>query len=102
MRRSTQPQIVRRILRREGDLATVPTTFLPRVGPLQLIDYEKVYASQPGADIFDARHIDRGGAVVIGRPDQYVDRVLAVTATVEPADFFSYVFISVCANTFQR
>jgi phenol 2-monooxygenase len=82
------------------DLATVPTTFLPRVGPLHLIDYEKVYASQPGADIFDARQIDRGGAVVIVRPDQY--RVLALTATVEPADFFRHVFISVCANTFQR
>jgi phenol 2-monooxygenase len=75
------------------DLATVPTTFLPRVGPLHLIDYEKVYAAQPGADIFDTREIDRRGAVVVVRPDQYVAHVLPLTATNELADFFGSVFI---------
>lgn len=75
------------------DLATVPTTFLPRVGPLHLIDYEKVYAAQPGADIFDTREIDRRGAVVVVRPDQYVAHVLPLTATNALADFFGSVFI---------
>jgi phenol 2-monooxygenase (NADPH) len=75
------------------DLATVPKTFLPRVGPLHLVDYEKVYAVQPGADIFDIREIDRRGAVVVVRPDQYVAHVLPLTATNELADFFGNVFI---------
>jgi phenol 2-monooxygenase len=75
------------------DIATVPPTFLPRVGPLHLVDYEKVYAAQPGADIFEARQIDRRGAVVVVRPDQYVAHVLPLTATNELADFFGNVFI---------
>ena len=75
------------------DLGTVPPTFLPRVGPLHLVDYEKVYAAQPGADIFEARQIDRRGAVVVVRPDQYVAHVLPLTATSELADFFGNVFI---------
>ncbi|MDF2830378.1 MAG: phenol 2-monooxygenase, partial [Mycobacterium sp.] len=75
------------------DLTTVPTTFLPRVGPLHLIDYEKVYAAQPGADVFAAREIDRRGAVVVVRPDQYVAHVLPLTGTKGLADFFAGVFI---------
>lgn len=75
------------------DLTTVPSIFLPRVGPLHLIDYEKVYAAQPGADVFVAREIDRRGAVVVVRPDQYVAHVLPLTATKELADFFAGVFI---------
>ena len=58
------------------------------VGPFGLIDYEKVYATDPADDIFDARGIDRGGAVVVVRPDQYVANVLPLTATSELADFF--------------
>ena len=75
------------------DLATVPKTFLPKVGPLHLVDYEKVYAVQPGADIFDIREIDRRGVVVVVRPDQYVAHVLPLTATNELAAFFDNVFI---------
>lgn len=75
------------------DLAAVPTAFLPRVGPLHLVDYEKIYAAQPGADIFEAREIDRGGAVVVVRPDQYVAHVLPLTAKAELAEFFADVFI---------
>ena len=45
------------------DLSRVPEVFLPRVGPFQVIDYEKVYAVDPKReDIFDARGIDRPGA----------------------------------------
>jgi phenol 2-monooxygenase len=75
------------------DIARVPAAFMPRVGPLQLIDYEKVFAAQPGADIFESREIDRDGAVVVVRPDQYVAHVVPLTATTELADFFGNVLI---------
>jgi phenol 2-monooxygenase len=72
----------------EVDLGVVPNLFLPRTGPFQLIDYEKVYAADPAQDIFDLRGIDRGGAVVVVRPDQYVANVLPLTAKDELAAFF--------------
>ncbi|WP_426738637.1 FAD-binding monooxygenase [Plantibacter sp. 2H11-2] len=70
------------------DLGTVPPVFLPRVGPFDLIDYEKVYARHPDVDIFAGRGVDRAGAVVVVRPDQYVAHVLPFTATAELAAFF--------------
>ena len=70
------------------DIGAVPDAFKPRVGPFQLIDYEKVYAALPEDDIFDVRGIDRGGAIVVVRPDQYVADVLPLTATAELAAFF--------------
>jgi phenol 2-monooxygenase (NADPH) len=72
----------------EVDLGVVPDLFLPRSGPFQLIDYEKVYAADPADDIFESRGIDRGGAIVVVRPDQYVANVLPLTATDELAAFF--------------
>ena len=71
------------------DIGQVPGAFLPRVGPFELIDYEKVYATNPEHDIFDLRGIDRGGAVVVVRPDQYVANILPLTATDELAAFFT-------------
>ncbi|MGO4594734.1 FAD-binding monooxygenase [Leifsonia sp. 2TAF2] len=71
------------------DLGAVPELFLPRVGPFGLIDYEKVYASDPADDIFAARGVDRDGAIVVVRPDQYVSAVLPLTATDELAAFFA-------------
>ncbi|MBD8518528.1 FAD-binding monooxygenase [Plantibacter sp. CFBP 8804] len=70
------------------DLGAVPPVFLPRVGPFDLIDYEKVYARHPDVDIFAERGVDRAGAVVVVRPDQYVAHVLPLTATAELAAFF--------------
>jgi phenol 2-monooxygenase len=70
------------------DVGRVPEAFLPRVGPYGLIDYEKLYAADPAQDIFGLRGIDRGGAVVVVRPDQYVANVLPLTATEELAAFF--------------
>ncbi|TDQ02104.1 MULTISPECIES: FAD-binding monooxygenase [unclassified Leifsonia] len=70
------------------DLGAVPELFLPRVGPFGLIDYEKVYAADPDDDIFAVRGIDRAGAVVAVRPDQYVSAVLPLAATDELAAFF--------------
>jgi phenol 2-monooxygenase len=73
----------------EVELPTVPQIFFPRVGPFQLIDYEKVYAVDPEADIFESRGIDRGGCVVVVRPDQYVAHVLPLSATAELSEFFA-------------
>ena len=71
------------------DIGAVPAVFKPQVGPFQLTDYEKVYATDPTADIFDLRGIDRNGAVVVVRPDQYVANVLPLTATAELGAFFA-------------
>src|SRR3954454_21295374 len=65
----------------EVELERVPEAFLPRVGPFELIDYEKVYAADPQQDIFELRGVDRAGAVVVVRPDQYVAHVLPLDAT---------------------
>jgi phenol 2-monooxygenase len=73
----------------EVELSTVPQVFFPRVGPFQLIDYEKVYAADPEHDIFEARGIDRAGCVVVVRPDQYVAHVLPLSATSELSEFFA-------------
>lgn len=73
----------------EVDLGTVPHVFLPHVGPFQLVDYEKVYSADPADDIFEVRGIDRAGAIVVVRPDQYVSHVLPLTATAELAAFFA-------------
>ncbi|KUM33730.1 FAD-binding monooxygenase [Arthrobacter sp. EPSL27] len=71
------------------DIGAVPEVFKPQVGPFQLNYLEKVYATDPAADIFELRGIDRGGAVVVVRPDQYVANVLPLTATAELAAFFA-------------
>jgi phenol 2-monooxygenase len=71
------------------DFGAVPGVFKPQVGPFKLTDYEKVYATDPAADIFDLRGVDRGGVVVVVRPDQYVANVLPLTATAELAEFFA-------------
>ncbi|OFI36976.1 phenol 2-monooxygenase [Arthrobacter sp. SW1] len=71
------------------DIGKVPAVFKPSVGPFKLTDYEKVYATDPEADIFELRGLDRGGVVVVVRPDQYVANVLPLTATTELAAFFA-------------
>lgn len=71
------------------DLGQVPKIFLPFVGPFGLIDYEKVYAVDPAADFFEARNVDRGGCVVVVRPDQYVAHILPLDATAELTGFFA-------------
>jgi phenol 2-monooxygenase len=73
----------------EVDLGRVPGAFLPRTGPYGLIDYEKVYAADPEADIFEARGVSREGAIVVVRPDQYVADVLPLSATSELSAFFA-------------
>ena len=81
----------------EVDLTRVPELFLPKTGPLGLIDWEKVYAAAPSAwttdDIFDARGLSRDGVVVVVRPDQYVAAVLPLDATAELDTFLSGAFL---------
>lgn len=72
----------------EVDLGSVSELFLPRTGPFGLIDYEKVYATDPENDIFELRGLDRSGVVVVVRPDHYVATVLPLGATAELAAFF--------------
>ncbi|MGO4229383.1 FAD-binding monooxygenase [Arthrobacter sp. YAF34] len=71
------------------DIGNVPAVFKPEVGPFRLTYLEKVYGTDPAADIFELRGIDRGGVVVVVRPDQYVANVLPLTATAELAAFFA-------------
>jgi phenol 2-monooxygenase len=71
------------------DIGNVPAVFKPEVGPFRLTYLEKVYGIDPAADIFELRGIDRGGVVVVVRPDQYVANVLPLTATAELAAFFA-------------
>ncbi|MGZ0711507.1 FAD-dependent monooxygenase (plasmid) [Coraliomargarita sp. W4R53] len=75
------------------DVSRVPDAFRPKTGPHALTDWEKVFAAAPSTwcatDIFEERSIDRGGAVVVVRPDQYVAHVLPLSATDELAAFFA-------------
>ncbi|HEY9292524.1 MAG TPA: FAD-binding monooxygenase [Microlunatus sp.] len=76
----------------EVDLTSVPTAYLPKVGPYSLIDYEKVYSAEaiePEGDVFEARGIDRDGVLVVVRPDQYVAAVLPLGAAAELSGFFA-------------
>jgi phenol 2-monooxygenase len=71
------------------DIGSVPGVFTPEVGPFKLPYLEKVYGTDPAADIFELRGIDRGGVIVVVRPDQYVANVLPLPATAELAAFFA-------------
>ena len=81
----------------EIDITSVPGVFTPRTGPLELTDWEKVYAAGPSAwtaaDIFAERELSRDGVVVVVRPDQYVAAVLPLAATDELAEFFAGVLL---------
>ena len=72
----------------EIDINGAPAVFRPTVGPFALTDLNKVYGTVEGDDIFDVREIDRGGAVVVVRPDQYVAHVLPLQDTAALAAFF--------------
>ncbi|MDO5684440.1 MAG: FAD-dependent monooxygenase, partial [Propionibacteriaceae bacterium] len=76
----------------EFDVTDVPEVFLPAVGRFGLRDQGKVFVTDPASDIFAARGIDPGGAVVVVRPDQYVAHVLPLTHTQGLAEFFTRVF----------
>jgi phenol 2-monooxygenase len=74
---------------RNIDINAVPAAFKPEVGPFKLTYLEKVYGVDPKEDIFDVRGIDRGGVVVVVRPDQYVANILPLTAMAQLGAFFA-------------
>jgi phenol 2-monooxygenase len=74
---------------RNIDINAVPAVFKPEVGPFKLTYLEKVYGVNPKEDIFDLRGIDRSGAIIVVRPDQYVANILPLTATAELVAFFA-------------
>jgi phenol 2-monooxygenase len=78
---------VRCVFQQEVD--DLPPVLLPRQGRFGLIDYEKAFRSDPEADIFAARGVDRDGCVVVVRPDQYVAHVLPLAAHDALAGFFA-------------
>jgi phenol 2-monooxygenase len=76
------------------DIGVVPDAFKPRRSPFGVFDYENVYAVDPQQDVFELRGIDRDGAVVVVRPDQYVANILPLEATDELAAFFRSIMIA--------
>jgi len=76
---------------RDLALETAPRLLLPAKGRYGLTDYEKMFCPdlRGGEDIFDLRGVDRRGAVVVVRPDQYVAHVLPLDAFEEIAGFFA-------------
>ncbi|MFD5215518.1 FAD-dependent monooxygenase [Microbacterium sp. NPDC058345] len=71
----------------EFEVTDAPALFLPKTGPYDLTDWEKVYAAGTTIwctmDIFAEREISRDGAVVVVRPDQYVAAILPLDAVDE-------------------
>ncbi|WP_433799860.1 FAD-dependent monooxygenase [Actinomycetospora sp. CA-084318] len=62
----------------ELETTGLPAVLRPRKGPLGLVDHEKAFCPDPAWDVFDLRGVDRDGAMVLVRPDQYVAHVLAL------------------------
>ena len=75
---------------RDVRVEDLPAMLLPRKGRFGLIDYEKAFTPdfKKGPNIFDLRGIDRGGALVVVRPDQHVAHVLPLAAHAELAAYF--------------
>ena len=67
----------------------VPSAFKPVKVPLGVVDINQIFASGHGRDIFRDREVDRGGAIVIVRPDQYVAGIFPLTAREELSAFFA-------------
>ena len=78
---------------REVRIEELSKLFLPASGPLGMTDYEKIYAANPGEDIFDIREVSRDGAVVVVRPDQYVAAVLPLSDPEGLAEFLGGAFL---------
>lgn len=85
---------------RDVTVADLPPVLLPRKGPFELVDYEKVFCPDPDADIFDSRSLDRDrGALVVVRADQYVAHVLPLDAHDDLVDFLRGVLVEVGTST---
>ncbi len=66
----------------------------PAKGKYGLRDYEKVFHTEEGNDIYDLRGIDRSaGCVVVVRPDQHIANILPVNAHEALTKFFDVFMI---------
>jgi phenol 2-monooxygenase len=70
------------------EMNEVPAAFTPLKSPWGLVDENNVFGIDADADIFEIRGIDRAGAAVVVRPDQYVAGVFPLAAIEELASFF--------------
>jgi 2-polyprenyl-6-methoxyphenol hydroxylase-like FAD-dependent oxidoreductase len=71
-------------------IEAMPRLLTPPKGRFGLREYEKVFcAGGRGPDIFDLRQVDRGGCVVVVRPDQHVAAVLPLDAQEALGAFFA-------------
>jgi phenol 2-monooxygenase (NADPH) len=77
------------------DVDHMPPVLLPRKGRFGLIDYEKAFCPDSGADdIFDLRGVNREtGCIVVVRPDQYVSHVLPLDGHEALVEFFAGILI---------
>ena len=61
----------------------------PAKGKYGLRDYEKVFHTQDGNDVYDLRGIDRNsGCIVIVRPDQHIAAIMPTAAHAKLSEFF--------------
>lgn len=74
---------------RDLSMHDLPGYLWPAKGKYGLRDYEKVFQTQDGNDVFDLRGIDREkGCVVVVRPDQHIATILPVSAHAALSAFF--------------
>ncbi|GAA0787557.1 FAD-dependent monooxygenase [Marinobacterium sediminicola] len=67
----------------------MPDYLWPAKGKYGLRDYEKVFRTEEGMDIFEQRGIDRtNGCMVVVRPDQHIATILPLDAHEELSAFF--------------
>jgi phenol 2-monooxygenase len=90
-----------RVSQHDIDVPTLPDILCPRSGSLGIQDWEKVWTTGPGADIFTDRGISDQGAIVIVRPDQYVAHVMPLTAREELSEFFDGFLVEQRAATLR-
>ena len=76
-------------------LENMPPVLLPRKGRFALVDYEKIFCSDPDAgDIFTLRSLNREeGCMVLVRPDQYVANILPLEAHAMLHDFLARLLV---------
>ncbi|MBC3191949.1 FAD-dependent monooxygenase [Pseudonocardia sp. C8] len=72
----------------------LPAVLRPRKGRFSLVDHEKVFCADPRDDVFDRRGVDRGGCLVLVRPDQYVAHVLPLDACAALRTFLDGVLVA--------
>lgn len=73
----------------EVEPGDVPDAFKPKKVPFGIIDINQVFSAGHGRDIFRDREIDKAGAIVVVRPDQYVAGVFPLSARAELQEFFA-------------